>query len=241
MKLFSLVSVSLVALVAVLWSIISYLLGGGIAILMSPSFSFKDIPDLTGKVAIVTGSNTGLGFVSARELAKKGAHVILAARSEEKGMEAVKRIKQEIGDIPGAHLLEFMSLDLSSFNKVREFSIAFLDKNVSLDILILNAGILVPYFELTEDGLEMQIGTNHFGHFLLVRLLTPLLVASKARVVSLSSLAHISTYTEGIRFEAIKSNKTFIAFMGYGQSKLANILFSNELAVRLNGTGDIYF
>lgn len=97
MKGFSLISICLVALVAVLWSAISYILGGGMAIFMSPSFSFDDIPDLSNKVAIVTGSNTGLGYVTARELAKKGAHVILAARSKERGIEALNRIKQEIG------------------------------------------------------------------------------------------------------------------------------------------------
>jgi hypothetical protein len=114
----------LVVIVAVIGPLLLSILGGGQAALyISPPYSFNDIPDLTGKVAIVTGSNTGIGYVTARELAKKGAKVIVAARSEEKGRDAVKRIKAEIGDVAGSQLIEFMKLDLGSFAEGKSRSV----------------------------------------------------------------------------------------------------------------------
>ena len=154
----------------------------------------------------MTGSNTGIGYVSARELARKGAKVILAARSPEKGEEAVRRIKAEIGNVPGANLVEFMKLDLSDMAQVKNFGEEFNSKRLSLDILILNAGVMSPAFGLTTNGFETQIGTNHFGHFLLVKLLIPIIVTSKTRIVHVSSIAHLNTYPEGIRYESFSSD-----------------------------------
>lgn len=161
-------------------------------------------------MAIVTGSNTGIGYVTARELAKKGAKVIVAARNEEKGKNAVKRIKEEIGDLPGAGLLEFMKLDLGNFAEVRKFAKTFSYKRSPVDILILNAGIMAPPFTLTTDGYESMIGTNHLGHFLLVKLLTPIIKASKTRIVHVSSLGHYNTYAEGIRFDSFNNDAGYV-------------------------------
>ena len=160
----------------------------------------------TGKIAVITGSNTGIGYVTAREMARKGATVIVAARSKEKGEDAVQRIKAEIGNTPGASLVEFMQLDLSSLAQVKLFADDFNSRGIPLDMLILNAGVMAPEFGLTSDGFETQIGTNHMGHFLLVKLLTPIVKSSKARIVHVSSAAHMFSYPEGIRFDSFKSN-----------------------------------
>lgn len=139
-------------------------------------------------------------------MARKGATVIVAARSKEKGEDAVQRIKAEIGNTPGASLVEFMQLDLSSLAQVKLFADDFNSRGIPLDMLILNAGVMAPEFGLTSDGFETQIGTNHMGHFLLVKLLTPIVKSSKARIVHVSSAAHMFSYPEGIRFDSFKSN-----------------------------------
>lgn len=131
--------------------------------------------------------------------------MILAARNVKKGEEAVKRIKAELGDTPGARQIEFMSLDLSSFADVKVFADEFKQKNIPLDMLILNAGVMAPAYGLTKDGFETQIGTNHFGHFLLVKCFTPLIKSSKTRVVHVSSVMHAYSYPEGIRFDSFSS------------------------------------
>jgi NAD(P)-dependent dehydrogenase (short-subunit alcohol dehydrogenase family) len=160
----------------------------------------------TGKIAVITGSNTGIGYVTAREMARKGATVIVAARSKEKGEDAVQRIRAEIGNTPGASLVEFMQLDLSSLAQVKSFADDFNSREIPLNMLILNAGVMAPEFGLTSDGFETQIGTNHIGHFLLVKLLTPVIISSKARVVHVSSAAHMYTYPEGLRFDSFRSD-----------------------------------
>jgi NAD(P)-dependent dehydrogenase (short-subunit alcohol dehydrogenase family) len=164
-----------------------------------------------GKIAIVTGSNTGIGYVTARELARRGAKVIVAARNIEKGEKAVQKIKSELGNVPGASLIEFMKLDLSSLAEVKIFANDFTQKGAGLDMLILNAGVMAPDFGLTTDGFETQIGTNHFGHFLLVKLLIPVIKSSKTRVVHVSSVAHRFTYPEGLRFESFSSDHEYDA------------------------------
>lgn len=171
----------------------------------------RHIPDLTGKTAIVTGANTGIGYSTARELAKKGAKVIVAARSEERGKDAVARIKKSLKGKKGADLVEFMKLDLGSFTSIRSFARSFLWNNRQLDMLILNAGVMMPPFELTKDGFESQIGINHLGHFLLTKLLTPMLRRSKARVVSVSSLSHVGPYPGGIKFETFRNGTGYNA------------------------------
>jgi NAD(P)-dependent dehydrogenase (short-subunit alcohol dehydrogenase family) len=120
------------------------------------------------------------------------------------------RMKAEIGDVPGSSLIDFMKLDLSSFVQIKSFADDFIAKEIQLDIMILNAGLLTPEFALTADGLEMVIGTNHFGHFLLVKLLTPIIESSRARLVVVSSAAHMTTYPEGLRFETFKSDANYI-------------------------------
>lgn len=147
--------------------------------------------------------------MTARELARKGAKVIVAARNAKKGEEAVERIKVELGDTPGARQIEFMSLDLSSFASVKLFADEFIQKDLALDMLILNAGVMAPAYGLTIDGFETQIGTNHFGHFLLVKCLTPLIKSSQARVVHVSSMLHAYSYPEGIRFDSFSSGEKY--------------------------------
>ena len=184
----------------------SWYSGGWMAKYTSPKFTFDDIPDLHGKVAIVTGANTGIGKVSARELARKGAHVIVAARNSAKGLSAVDEIRQAVGKSAS---VEFLQLDLSSMQSVKDFSVNYLSKGLKTDILLLNAGIMIPPFELTADNIESQFGTNHIGHFLLFQLLLPNLKESKTRVVHVSSLAHKHTYSSGIDFANINNPQTY--------------------------------
>jgi NAD(P)-dependent dehydrogenase (short-subunit alcohol dehydrogenase family) len=198
------VIVGVIALVVPI--LISFIVGGHVALYVSPPYGFNDIPDLTGKVAIVTGSNTGIGYVTVRELVRKGAKVILAARSEKKGKQAVLKIKAELYDIPAADLIEFIKLDLSSFADVRKFAKDFSYKRLKLDMLILNAGVMAPPFSLSVDGIESQMATNHFGHFLLVKLLTPIIKASKSKIVHVSSIAHLNSHPEGLRISSFYDN-----------------------------------
>ncbi len=186
-------------------------IGGRMTLFTSTFWRIRHVPDLSGKTAIVTGANTGIGYTTARELARKGAKVIVAARSEERGKDAVARIKKQLKGLKGADLVEFMKLDLGSFSQIRSFARSFLWNNRQLDILVLNAGIMVPPFETTKDGFESQIGVNHLGHFLLTKLLTPLLKKSKARVVSVSSLAHIGPYPGGIKFDTFRNGTGYNA------------------------------
>mmetsp|Transcript_11729 Transcript_11729/g.11362 ORF Transcript_11729/g.11362 Transcript_11729/m.11362 type:complete len:345 (+) Transcript_11729:131-1165(+) len=238
MNTFTLVVVVLVAVFSIILPIsFSYFFGGQAALYVSPPYGFNDIPDLTGKVAIVTGSNTGIGYVTARELARKGAKVIVACRNQKKGQDAVTRMMEELGALPGANLLEYMKLDLGSFAEVRQFAKNFSYKRIKLDMLILNAGVMAPPFGLTVDGFETQIGTNHLGHFLLVKLLTPIIKSSKSRIVHVSSIGHKFSYPGGIKFSSFDNDVDYVPFVAYGQSKLANVLFSNEMARRFNGTG----
>jgi len=188
------------------------------------------------KVIIVTGSNTGLGLETARVLALNGAKVILSCRNKEKGLAAVDKIKSTV---PNA-LVEFMSLDLASLKSIREFSSQFLATHPRLDILINNAGIMACPKSYTADGFEMQFGVNHLGHFYLTNLLLDRLKESgrpesPSRVVNVSSLANFMVGpAQGILFDDIQGDK-YNAWLRYGNSKLANILFTNELSKRCQG------
>ena len=209
----SFIAIVIVGICSLVFPIIfSFLVGGQVSLYVSPPYSFADFPDLTGKVAIVTGCNTGIGYVTARELARKGAKVIVAVRDDAKGKETIRRIKAELHDAPGANLLEYIKLDLSSFAVVRKFAKDFSYMRIKLDILILNAGMLTPSFGLTVDGLETHMGVNHFGHFLLVKLLTPIIKASKCRIVHVSSLAHNDPYPGGINIDSF-TNGTGFSFL----------------------------
>ncbi|CAG8660620.1 266_t:CDS:2, partial [Cetraspora pellucida] len=196
-------------------------------------FVFNDIPDLSGKVAIVTGANAGIGIVTARELARKNAHVFVASRSKEKGESAVELIKKETNN----NSVEFLQLDLQSLNSVKNAAETFLARKLPLHILVNNAGMLTQTFGLTQDGIQDQFGVNHIGHFLFTLLLLPTIKASApSRIVNISSMAHQYTPPGGIEFDKLNDPNAHTAFQRYAQSKLANILFTIELNKRLSGT-----
>jgi retinol dehydrogenase 12 len=185
------------------------------------------LPNLAGKVALVTGANTGIGRVTATELARAGAHVILACRSAAKTEPVVADIRAETG----SDKVEFAALDLASLASVRTCAGDFLRRELPLHILINNAG-LAGQRGLTADGFELTFGVNHLGHFLLTRLLLERIEASApARVVTLSSKAHYRA--KAIPWERLREPTRSLTGMDeYGVSKLANILFSAELARR---------
>jgi retinol dehydrogenase 12 len=180
--------------------------------------------NLQGKTALITGANTGIGRVTALELAKQGAHVVLACRSEEK----TKPVLDEIG----VGKADYLPLDLADLASVRACADAFLARGEPLPLLINNAGLAGSH-GLTKDGFELAFGTNHVGHYLLTRLLLPAIVrAGDARIVTVASHGH--TFARGIDWEAVRQpTRTTTAFPEYCVSKLANVLFSNELARRV--------
>jgi NAD(P)-dependent dehydrogenase (short-subunit alcohol dehydrogenase family) len=187
--------------------------------------------NLRGKRAIITGANSGIGFEDAKYLSLKGAEVILAVRNEQKGKEAASAILKEN---PQA-LVVVMELNLSDLKSVRDFAKAYGQRFDSLDILINNAGVMVPPYQKTKDGFELQFGTNHLGHFALTGLLLPLLKKTpSSRVVTLSSIAHRGS---SIFFDNLDGSKGYKAMKFYGQSKLANLLFAKELDERLKQHG----
>jgi len=156
---------------------------------MSKDWTTDNIPDLTGKVAIVTGANSGIGLETAKEFARKGAQTILACRNMDKAQAARATIQSEILDAP----VEIMQLDLASLTSIRAFAEAFKAHYQQLDILANNAGIMMVPYGKTEDSFELQVGTNHLGHFALTGLLFDLLVSTPgARVVNVSSIGHRS-------------------------------------------------
>jgi NAD(P)-dependent dehydrogenase (short-subunit alcohol dehydrogenase family) len=187
------------------------------------------IPDQHGRTAIVTGANSGIGLVTARELARAGARVIMACRNTGKGESAAATIRREV---PGAEL-EVAALDLASLASVQEFADGFSPAN--LDLLINNAGVMVPPQRTTADGFELQLGTNHLGHFALTgRLLAKLLSTPQARVVTISSTAHKFGH---VNFDDLQRERSYRRWPAYGQSKLANLLFTLELDRRLQAAG----
>ncbi|CAK4636781.1 hypothetical protein LEN26_018166 [Aphanomyces euteiches] len=196
------------------------------------TFSFDDITNLDGKVAIVTGSNTGIGLVTARELAKKGCHVIVASRTREKALAAIDSIKAVV---PDASKLEFMPLDLMNLKSVYDFADAFKARNLPLHILINNAGVMVPPFQLSDDGIESQFATNHVTHHALTVALLPILEASApSRIVVVSSNAHtMAPKPNGLDLDNLNNESLYSAWTWYGQSKIANIFFARELSRQL--------
>ncbi|MFP5239502.1 MAG: oxidoreductase [Acidobacteriota bacterium] len=195
------------------------------------------IPDQTGRIAIVTGANSGIGYETAKALAAKGAQVILACRDQERGEDAAARLAAEV---PGAQAA-FMPLDLAELASVRAFAQGFRERHPRLDLLVNNAGVMVPPPGLTADGFEAQMGVNHLGHFALTGLLWPHLLLSNApRVVVVSSTAHrwgcldVKRLGEPRRC-CCKSGCACGSWKAYGDSKLANLLFMNELAAMARG------
>ncbi|MEZ4293489.1 MAG: oxidoreductase [Polyangiaceae bacterium] len=190
-------------------------------------FSAQDLPDLSGKVIVITGANSGIGFEAARALARASAHVVLACRNLTSAGESAERIR---GEHPSAHV-EISELDLASLASVRAFADRFTEGHERLDVLINNAGVMALPYKKTADGFEMQFGTNHLGHFALTGLLLPLLEKSApARVVTVSSIAH---QMGTIDFDDLQHEKSYQKWLAYGQSKLANLLFAYELDRRL--------
>ena len=187
----------------------------------------NDIPDQTGRIAIVTGANSGLGYQTTLALAEKQTHVIMACRNKEKGAAAYRKIRQQH---PKA-AVTVMALDLADLASISQFADAFLTQYNRLDLLINNAGIMIPPRRHTVDGFELQLGTNHLGHFALTgHLLERLLKQPNSRIVTISSVvAHIGW----MWFDDLMSQRWYNRWLAYGQSKLANLLFALELQRRL--------
>ena len=194
---------------------------------MADGWDAQRIPDQTGRTAVVTGANSGLGLVTARELARKGARVVLACRNLDKGRGALGGCEQAAS---GAEP-ELEELDLASLTSVQAFAERFKQKHDGLDLLINNAGVMAPPRRRTADGFELQFGTNHLGHFALTGQLLPVMEGrDDARVVTLSSTAH---KTGRIAFDNLNGDRRYFRWRAYGQSKLANLLFALELERRL--------
>jgi len=191
------------------------------------------MPDLSGKVIIVTGGNSGLGYESVKAFAMKGATVIMATRSPEKGEEARNEMLKEV---PGGEI-EVMDADLGDLQSVRDFAAAFKKKYQRLDVLLNNAGIMMsPYFR-TKDGFEGQFGTNHLGHFALTGLLMDVILKTEhSRIVNVSSGAHKNGEMDfdNLQFEG---GKGYSPTKAYGRSKLSNLLFTYELQRKLESAG----
>jgi NAD(P)-dependent dehydrogenase (short-subunit alcohol dehydrogenase family) len=200
-------------------------------------WTVSEIPDQTGRRALVTGANSGIGFYTALELARKGAHVLLGARDSARGETAVARIRREVA---GASV-ELLLLDLASLEQVRSVAEAEVAHGAGLDLLINNAGVMAPKRrELTVDGFEMQFGVNVLGHFVLTALLMPALQraaersGTDPRVVTVASIAH---KTGKIRFDDLQSERRYSGITAYRQSKLADLMFALELDRRLRAAG----
>ncbi|MBB5372576.1 oxidoreductase [Acidocella aromatica] len=189
------------------------------------------LPSLTGKTVIVTGANSGIGYYTALELARAGADVVLACRSAKKGEAAAALVNEEA---PGR--AKFLRLDLSDFTSVEDFAGAFKETHGALDILVNNAGVMAPHQrQVTAQGFELQFGVNFLGHFLLNRLLLPTLLDAPApRVVQIASVAH----RQGrIDFEDLQYQRRYHAWNAYRQSKLAMLIFAQELQRRSDTGG----
>jgi len=185
----------------------------------------ENMPDLSGKTAIVTGANTGIGYETAKALYEKGANVIIASRDKNKIEAAIEQIKSSS---KGNGTLEVGILNLANLAQIKSFADEFKSSHSKLDILINNAGVMIPPASKTDDGFELQFGVNFLGHFALTGHLFPLLKASpNARVVTLTSGA--ATLTDGIDFENLKLEKSYNEWQAYAVSKLADILFTYEL------------
>jgi NAD(P)-dependent dehydrogenase (short-subunit alcohol dehydrogenase family) len=195
-------------------------------------WTFDDIPDQTGRTAIVTGANTGIGLETARMLALKGAEVVLACRDFGKGAAAAERIRAE----KPTGKVSVEKLDLSDLDSVAAFASSFAAAHGRLDLLINNAGVMVPPLGRTKQGFELQLGTNHIGHVALTERLLPLLERTPgSRVVVVSSTAQSFGH---IDFDDLNwEHRSYKAWRAYGQSKLANMMFALELARRLEAAG----
>jgi len=199
--------------------------------MMNQKWSQKDIPDLTGKVIVITGANSGLGFESAQAFAKKGAAVVMTARNMSKGEKAKTDILQAH---PNA-TVNLMQLDVGNLASVREFADAFKAKYDRLDVLLNNAGVMAIPRQETPDGFEMQLGVNHLGHFALTGLLLDVITNTpKSRIHNVSSSAN---WSGSINLDDLMGQQNYGGWSAYGQSSLANISFTFELQKRLTAAG----
>jgi len=205
-----------------------------------------DIPDLSGKVIFITGGNVGLGKETILQLSQHNpAHIYLSARNEEKGLAAIKDIESACSETKPPPI-SFIKCDLTSLPSVQRAAREFVGREKRLDLLILNAGVMAMPPGTTEQGYEIQFGTNHMGHALLTKLLLPTLLETSekpnadVRVISLSSIGHTGAPLSGILFDQLKTPMDSLitsTFVRYGQSKLANILFTKGLQRRYGDKG----
>ena len=201
------------------------------ALSQNEKWKADDIPDLIGKIAVVTGANSGTGFAATQALVRKKARVVMGCRNLGKAEEALSRIRDKIPDSSA----EIIQVDLADLSSIRNFAQEFKDKYQSLHILLNNAGIMAPPKLKTVDGFELQFGTNHLGHFALTGLLMERITnTDRARVVTMSSSEHKNGT---INFNDLQGKQSYSGFGAYAQSKLANILFAYELHRRLRAAG----
>src|SRR5215469_2031162 len=199
---------------------------------MNVKWTSDDVPGQQGRLAVVTGANTGLGFETAQLLAARGASVVLAVRDTEKGKAAAARIA---GTVPGANVT-VQHLDLTSLESIRAAAGELRAHHPRIDLLVNTAGVMFPPKQTTGDGFELQFATNHLGHFALPGLLLEqMLPVPGSRVVTVSSLAH--RIRAEINFDDLQSERSYRRVAAYGQSKLANLMFTYELQRRLSGAG----
>lgn len=194
-----------------------------------------NLPDLQGSRAVVTGANSGLGFHTALELARHGAHVILATRDPERGDDALGQVRVQA---PGASV-ELRLLDLADLASIRDFAAGVAGGGGRIDLLVNNAGVMAVPHRRTADGFELQLGTNHLGHFALTGLLLPALLRGSvlggpARVVTVSSMLH---RMGRLHRDDLMGERRYSPYRAYGQSKLANLLFTFELQRRAQAAG----
>ena len=199
---------------------------------MNNKWTSENIPNLEGKTIIVTGSSSGIGFETAKALAAKGAHVVMAVRNKQKGNNAIDKIKKEFPDAK----LHMLTLDLADLDSVRQFAREFNSNFEQLDILINNAGVMIPPYSKTKDGFELQMGTNHMGHFALTGLLLHKIVSTpNSCIVVVASQAH---RYGNINFDDLNWEKRkYKDWNAYGDSKLANLYFAYGLSRRLKEHG----
>jgi NAD(P)-dependent dehydrogenase (short-subunit alcohol dehydrogenase family) len=194
-------------------------------------WSAADVADQTGRVFVITGATNGIGYEAAEVLASRGASVILASRSSERTQACAAKIRNKTG----SENVFAEALDLSSQKSIHKCAERIKASHPQIDVLINNAGVMVPPYTVTEDGFELQFGTNHLGHFALTGLLLENLMDRRgSRVVTVSSSAHLRGR---INFDDLESKKRYIAHMAYAQSKIANLLFTYELERRLRAAG----
>jgi len=195
-------------------------------------WDINNIPDQKGRTVIVTGSSSGIGFETARVLALKNAEVVIAVRNSEKGKKAADEILKEKKDAK----VVVMIIDLTDLSSVKEFADSFRKKYKKLDILINNAGVMVPPYSKTKDGFELQMGTNHMGHFSLTVQLLDMITGTKgSRIVNVSSMAH---KYGNINFDDLNWEKRkYKPMRSYGDSKIANLYFTSELSKKLKEKG----